>query len=81
MTKRLTRREMLVKSGNLAAAGTAVVTTEASGGARRTKNEPFRYCLNTSTLRGHKLTLVQELEIVGYAALPRIASVVYIFPP
>jgi sugar phosphate isomerase/epimerase len=27
----------------------------------------FRYCLNTSTLRGHKLTLIEEIEIASAA--------------
>lgn len=40
--------------------------------SRRGENEPFGYGLNTSTLRGQKLGLVQELEIasqVGYEAV------------
>src|SRR5690349_12259617 len=28
---------------------------------------PFRYCLNTSTIRGQKLALVEELEITAKA--------------
>src|SRR5690349_5836100 len=32
-----------------------------------TKMEPFRYSLNTSTLRGHNLFLVEELEIAAGA--------------
>jgi 2-keto-myo-inositol isomerase len=30
-------------------------------------SEPFRYCLNTSTLRGQKLSLVEEIEIAARA--------------
>lgn len=40
--------------------------------AGRTAGEPFGYCLNTSTIRGANLGLVQVLEIassVGYAAV------------
>ncbi|MCS6863120.1 MAG: TIM barrel protein, partial [Abditibacteriales bacterium] len=33
----------------------------------RPKSEPFRYCLNTSTIRGQKLSLVQEIEIAAQA--------------
>ncbi|HMO36378.1 MAG TPA: TIM barrel protein, partial [Gemmatales bacterium] len=29
--------------------------------------EPFRYCLNTATIRGQKLTLEQEIEVAGKA--------------
>lgn len=39
-----------------------------AGGER----EPFRFCLNTSTIRGQKLTLVEEIEIAaraGYEAI------------
>lgn len=31
------------------------------------QSEPFRYCLNTATLRGQKLGLVQEIEIIAKA--------------
>ncbi len=32
-----------------------------------TPSEPFHYCLNTSTLRGQKLSLVEEIEIAAQA--------------
>ena len=38
----------------------------------RTSKEPFRYCLNTSTIRGQNLSLVEEVEIaakVGYQGI------------
>ncbi|HZO89327.1 MAG TPA: sugar phosphate isomerase/epimerase [Chthonomonadaceae bacterium] len=45
----------------------------------RPQSEPFRYCLNTSTLQGHKLSLVEEIEIAaqaGYQAIePWIAEI------
>jgi sugar phosphate isomerase/epimerase len=31
------------------------------------QSEPFRYCLNTSTLRGQKLPLIEEIEIAANA--------------
>jgi 2-keto-myo-inositol isomerase len=49
-----------------------VTTAELPQLAGRTTSEPFGYCLNTSTIRGQKLPLVQELEIaakVGYQAV------------
>jgi 2-keto-myo-inositol isomerase len=74
----LSRRDVL--TGAVAAAGAAVVSstvTEAQappgGGARtRPANEPFGYCLNTSTIRGNKLDLpgvVAAAAKAGFHAL------------
>jgi sugar phosphate isomerase/epimerase len=74
----LSRRDVL--TGAVAAAGAAVVSstvTEAQappgGGARtRPANEPFGYCLNTSTIRGNKLDLpgvVSAAAKAGFHAL------------
>lgn len=38
----------------------------------RSDREPFGYCLNTSTIRGHKLSIVEEIDIAaeaGYEAV------------
>jgi len=38
----------------------------------RPATEPFGYCLNTSTIRGHKLSIVEEIDIAadaGYQAI------------
>ena len=67
MAKRISRREMLVKTGTVMGAGVTAASAEAAPRPQRTKSEPFRYCLNTSTLRGHKLPLLQELEIASKA--------------
>lgn len=32
-----------------------------------TKNAPFRYCLNTSTIKGQELSLVEEMELIAEA--------------
>jgi sugar phosphate isomerase/epimerase len=40
--------------------------------AGRTASEPFGYCLNTSTIRGQKLPLEQELEIAAKAGFQAI---------
>ena len=69
----LSRREALVSAGALAAA--AVTTGCASApqaAAGRPADEPFIYCLNTSTLRGHKLTISEEIDLaakVGFEAM------------
>src|SRR5437867_1376461 len=52
----------------LAAAGAGVaVTTAPAPAAEAPPAEPFGYCLNTSTIRGQKLPLVQEVEIAARA--------------
>lgn len=68
------RRALLV--GGLAA-GAAVLGGKPEGAAaaprkRRSKEEPFGYCLNTSTLSGHKLPLPELVDVAakaGYEAL------------
>lgn len=58
---------MLSKS--LAAAGGAAILSQTASAAEaaRSDNEPFGYCLNTSTIRGQKLPLVAEIEIAARA--------------
>ncbi len=57
--------------GALAQPGSPVVAAESSPA------EPFGYCLNTSTIRGQKLPIVQEVEIAaraGYQGIEPWAS-------
>ena len=74
-THKLSRREALAGAGLLAG---AAVLGERSGLAAAPE-VPFRYCLNTATLRGQKLGIVKEIEIAakaGYEAIePWIASI------
>jgi len=71
---RLTRREALGRTGiavGAAALAGELRPAEARPRERR-KGEPFGYSLNTSTIRGQKLPLVEEVEIaarVGYDAI------------
>jgi len=40
--------------------------------SQRPSSEPFAYCLNTSTIRGHNLSIVEEVDIAaeaGYRAI------------
>ena len=73
MKNKISRRHVLVAGS--AALGSGVVTrlTRAQhAGEVKTPDSAFVYCLNTSTVRGQKLPLVQELEIaakVGYTAV------------
>lgn len=73
MTERnLSRRQLLAGAG----AAVSAVTTSAIGDktvkAAAAPPVPFRYCLNTSTIRGQKLPFDKELEIAakaGYQAI------------
>ena len=63
------RRQLLAGAG--AAIGAAVTTNTAT--AKDTKSKtPFRYCLNTGTIRGQKLTFDKELEITAKAGYDAI---------
>lgn len=63
MTTELTRREILVGTAGLLTAG---LTREAAM-TNSAPAEPFRYCFNTSTIRGQKLPLTQVVEIAAKA--------------
>ncbi len=64
----------------VAAAASGVVTAGLSrlaGGQEGVESggfspAPFRYCLNTGTIRGHKLTIEQEIEIAAKAGYDAI---------
>ncbi len=62
-----------VAGGSLPLAPTRSTAAEAGG------SSPFTYCLNTGTLRGHKLGLAKEIEVVaraGYQAIePWVSSI------
>jgi len=73
MSHIMSRRQMLARTG-LAGAGLAagLAAKDSQAAEERPKKEPFGYCLNTSTIRGQKLTLVEEVEIAakaGYTAI------------
>jgi len=72
---RLSRRRFIAGAG--AAIGAAVTSggiTVAQGvGTTSSKSAmPFRYCFNTSTIRGQKLSLDQEIEITAKAGYDSI---------
>jgi 2-keto-myo-inositol isomerase len=69
MSAKLSRREMLGRSPLVAGACLATLAppTAAAATAGGPASEPFRYCLNTGTLRGHKLDIVAEVEIAAKA--------------
>ena len=69
MGEELGRRAFLAQSGAAVGMGVAAGMTATSSEAapRGAKSEPFRYCLNTSTIRGRELSLVQKVEIAAKA--------------
>ncbi len=65
----LNRREWLASAGVLTGAGLLAGKTQAG---EETPPPKFRYCLNTSTIRGQKLGIVREVEVAsgaGYDAI------------
>ncbi|MFO1513677.1 MAG: sugar phosphate isomerase/epimerase family protein [Verrucomicrobiota bacterium] len=66
-----TRREALTQTGLLGGVALALGqlgTSNAAGQVESSPKEPaFRFCLNTATLRGHKLGIVKEIEIASQA--------------
>jgi sugar phosphate isomerase/epimerase len=71
MTNQISRRKWLASSsvalgGGLAAAnGTASLSAAPS--SKTEGGHSFRYCLNTSTIRGHELDLLAEVELAANA--------------
>ena len=61
----LSRREWLAAPAALV--GLGALSNAASGLDTRADADPFTFSLNTSTISGQKLTLVQEIEIVSKA--------------
>ncbi|WP_417388523.1 sugar phosphate isomerase/epimerase family protein [Gimesia sp.] len=72
MQTNLNRREMLAAAG-LLAAGFAT-SPSASAGTHRTRTaaEPFGYCFNTSTIRGQKLGIVEQVNLTSQAGYDSI---------
>jgi len=63
MNGRFSRREALAGAGALVAAG----MTSPVSAQDRPKDDPFLYCLNTSTLMGHKLSIAEEIDLAAKA--------------
>lgn len=68
----LTRRSLFAIAPATLLAGRALAeatnfSSPASLAPARPADEPFGYCLNTSTVRGHKLTLLKEAELAAKA--------------
>jgi 2-keto-myo-inositol isomerase len=70
-TRKLSRRTALTQAGLCFGAALASPTlTTVQAAARETadrSNIPFRYCLNTGTIRGQKLGIAKEIEVAAQA--------------
>ncbi|MDT8302682.1 MAG: hypothetical protein RQ760_14460, partial [Sedimentisphaerales bacterium] len=60
----LSRRRFIAGAGAALSAAITMGPVTAVHGASKTKL-PFRYCLNTSTIRGQKLSLEKEIEVTA----------------
>jgi 2-keto-myo-inositol isomerase len=81
MHHRPSRRDLLTRGAALGAAAAAIPLLEQTMSAQaqsappqptRPADEPFGYCLNTSTIRGHNLSITEEVDIAaeaGYRAI------------
>ena len=76
MTSLLNRRDLLAGTGSAVAAALLTQRSDAEEptvpAAVQSMAEPFCYCLNTGTIRGQKLSIVEEVEIAakaGYQAI------------
>jgi len=71
MTSKFSRRSALGQAGLLvgaALAGPNLCAAVASENPKvRSDDKPFRFCLNTATIRGQKLGIVKEIEIAARA--------------
>ncbi|GIS58621.1 MAG: hypothetical protein CM1200mP2_08460 [Planctomycetaceae bacterium] len=65
----LTRRQLLTTAA--ATATSAAISSAADTPQSTPSPPPFRFCLNTSTIRGQKLTLLQEISLPGESGLHR----------
>jgi len=66
------RRFMTCAGATVGAVVTTAQTGIASETARSSAAGPFRYCFNTSTIRGQKLSLTEEIDVTakaGYSAI------------
>ncbi|HEX2973953.1 MAG TPA: sugar phosphate isomerase/epimerase family protein [Tepidisphaeraceae bacterium] len=69
MTRHLSRRDLLALGG-LAVGATVASSFAAESTPKSTAS--FKYCLNTSTIMGQKLSLVQQIEVVAKAGYDAI---------
>ncbi|MEM7147727.1 MAG: TIM barrel protein, partial [Verrucomicrobiota bacterium] len=62
----VSRRDAL-KTSALAAGALALANSPARTHAQAAAADPFKYCLNTSTIRGQELSLEEEIDVTAQA--------------
>lgn len=67
MKPSLTRRDVLCSTASATAALMIGSTTAVAESAKKTPAAKFRYCLNTSTIRGQKLSLAGQVDVASKA--------------
>ena len=67
MTQPITRRQIIQQSAAVLGAGAVLQRSQATHASEKADDPAPRFCLNTSTLRGQKLTLPQTIDIVAEA--------------
>jgi 2-keto-myo-inositol isomerase len=71
VNEKINRRDMIWQAGACAGAGLAAAaglsTGAASDRAPAAPQRPFRFCLNTGTIMGHKLPLPEQCELAAKA--------------
>ena len=71
MDEMISRRSLLVHAGTGIGtgilAGCVTGTCPAEENGQDGERQPFRFCLNTGTISGHKLSLVEEVEVTARA--------------
>lgn len=73
MQTNLNRRELLAATGSVLAAGFSATTyASTSPTPKRSAAEPFGYCFNTSTIRGQKLGIVEQVDLTAKAGYDSI---------
>ncbi|HWB12255.1 MAG TPA: sugar phosphate isomerase/epimerase family protein [Pirellulales bacterium] len=69
----MTRRHVLAQAGLALGATAAATSTRAAAEPKgQAAREPFTYCLNTSTIRGQKLKITEEIDLAAKAGYDAI---------
>lgn len=70
MNERISRRRMMAGCGACLATGAAAIAAQSTPAAEariETDGRPLRYCLNTGTISGFRLSLSEEIELAAKA--------------
>jgi sugar phosphate isomerase/epimerase len=70
--RRLPRREVFRRGGYCLGAALAGPGIAAAAAGSADRGEPFRYCLNTATIMGQKLSLADEVQVAAAASYQAI---------